>query len=170
MQEITFGTRRFGAAEAVDVSETKPKAMFWLNVGYATDVLDKQGKPLFVSLAQGIPLDTLQPIAASGRDKTFLLFTQARNQLLTDLLEYANQLQPGEAVILPGDGPLQIQIRRVEAEIELEEEDNPFIKHSPFKLTATEVVQEEVQAPTEVVNFGKRVGARKGGRAGTTKP
>ena len=62
----TFGSRfNSQAAASQPAAETRPKAQFWLNVGYVSNVKDEDGTYRFVSLAQGIPLDSVEAFKAA---------------------------------------------------------------------------------------------------------
>lgn len=89
--------------------EDKPKAEFWMNVGYET------GDPEypFISLPMGIPLDTMERADETANNPAFAEFRQAQNLLLDQIMEQASQLQPGDSIILPLEGcALAVQIRR----------------------------------------------------------
>lgn len=103
-----FGARKsvFGKEEAP--ASERPKAQFWLNLGYETD---DEARP-FVSLPQGIALDTQEKEKTNSSNKDYAAFNAAKNNLLDQLLEAAASLAPGESMIVP----LQIELRRVNGE------------------------------------------------------
>lgn len=114
----TFG-QSAGNAPAGD----RHKAEFWINLGYTSEVEDVDGKPMFVSLPQGIPLDTQEHLKTNSRNDRFAAFQAARNDLLDQLLAHAQNLQPGEDTIIN----LQVQVRRVNQEqAPIDTERNPF--------------------------------------------
>lgn len=115
---IAFGDRSTPAKK-----DDKPKAVFWLNVGYESDVKDEDGTNRFVSLPFGIPLDTQEALATNGKNREFAAFQQARNDLLEQIMECAQQLQAGESRLIN----LQVQIRKVNDEAEaISADQNPF--------------------------------------------
>ena len=120
----TFGARSNAAAAP---SDDRAKAQFWLNVGYVSNVKDEDGTYRFVSLAQGIPLDSIESLPTNSRNQNFAHFRQAQNELRDDLMEEARKLKPGEDVIFEG-GPsgLAFQLRRVQSEQAAPQGENPF--------------------------------------------
>ena len=126
---ITNNTRTFGARSnaAALPQEERAKAQFWLNVGYLSDVKDDDGTYRFVSLAQGIPLDSIESLPTNSRNQMFAHFRQAQNDLRDDLLTEARKLAPGEDVIFDaGPSGLTFQLRRVNDEQAAPIGDNPF--------------------------------------------
>lgn len=112
------------AAKAVAASD-KPKAQFWLNIGYDSGVVDEDGTSRFISLPLGIPLDTQDHLPTNSRNNEFAAFQSARNDLLDQILAHAAKLTPGEGCILN----LQIQLRRVNDEAApIDNGVNPFVK------------------------------------------
>lgn len=95
-------TARRGAAANND----RPKAQFWLNVGYHAGEGDQRK---FVSLPTGIPLDTQERLATNSQNADYAQFQGARNELLDFLTDAASKLAPGEEELVN----LSIQIRRV---------------------------------------------------------
>lgn len=119
--EQTFGRR--SAANAP--TQEREAAQFWLNVGYRTD----DPTYPFVSLAQGIPLDTIQALSITGRNEAFREFQSARNDLHAQIMTMAKGLQPGEDRIFETENGLAIQIRRVDAAQEAPSpENNTFVR------------------------------------------
>lgn len=105
------------APQAGAAKEQKPKAQFWLNVGYDSGIPDENGDNKFVSLPVGIPLDGMELLSTSSRNKDFAAFQAARNDLYEQIMEICKSLEPGEAKIIGGsDDGLQIQIRRINDE------------------------------------------------------
>lgn len=104
----------------------KPKAQFWINVGYEVQVqAGDQLENRFVSLATGIPVDTQEKLATNSRNAEYAAFQAARNNLHDQIMEAASKLKPGEERMLK----LQIQLRRVNDEVEpASGDDNMFIK------------------------------------------
>ena len=119
-----FGARSNTAAAAFD---DRAKAQFWLNVGYVSNVKDEDGTYRFVSLAQGIPLDSIESLPVNSRNQSFAMFRQAQNELRDDLLTEAKQLKPGEDMIFEaGPSGLTFQLRRVQDEQAAPTGENPF--------------------------------------------
>lgn len=112
--------------------DDRPKAEYWMNIGYATEVaIEGEGETSyetrFVSLPTGIPLDTQEKLPTTSRNQVFAAFQGARNDLLDQVMEVAKQLEPGEERIIGDTGGLQIQIRRVNGEApQVAKEANPF--------------------------------------------
>lgn len=125
---IDFDKLSFGKKENA-TSATKneqQKAEFWLNIGYGVDVPVEGGgtESRFVSLPQGIPLDTQEHVAVKGKNVEWKAFQSARNGLLDQIMAVAQQLEAGEEKILN----LQIQLRRVNSDVEetIDAATNPF--------------------------------------------
>ena len=117
----------FGKPQANNSSkDDRPKAQFWLNIGYPVTVKTESGEEQrFVSLPTGIPLDTQEPLATNSRNAEFAAFQAARNNLHEQIMAAAQALQPGEEKILN----LQIQLRRVNEEsVAVDSSKNQFIK------------------------------------------
>lgn len=122
----TFGARRPSSAAA---ASDRVKAEYWLNIGYVSNVKDEEtGTMRFVSLSQGIPLDTIETLQTNSRNKQFAYFQQARNELRDDLLEEAKKsLKPGEDMVFEaGPNGLTFQLRRVAEEAGEPTGENPF--------------------------------------------
>lgn len=119
----TFGA---GSQNVSGKSEdSRPKAQFWLNVGYDSGVEDEEGKTRFVSLPTGIPLDTQEKLPTNSRNGEFRAFQSARNDLLAQILDVAKSLAPGEEKILN----LSLQLRRVNEEAEaIAPDENQFVR------------------------------------------
>ena len=117
----------------------RPKANFWLNIGYSLVVAGKnaQGEATqehkFVSLPVGIPLDTTEALSVNSRNAEFAQFQAARNLLMTQILDVAKTLKPGEEKIIGGQtGGLEIQLRRVNDEVAA-----PAAEGNPFAIKLT---------------------------------
>lgn len=104
-----FGSTSNKPVAPAAIAGDKPKAQFWLNIGYDSGVTDEDGTSRFVSLPVGIPLDTQEKLPTNSRNKDFGAFQAARNDLLDQLMELAHSMEPGEEQVLN----LAIQIRRV---------------------------------------------------------
>ena len=121
--KLSFGKKETGSTQS---KETQQKAEFWLNIGYGVEVPVEGGgtEERFVSLPQGIPLDTQEHVAVKGKNVEWKAFQAARNGLLDQIMAVAQQLEPGEDRILN----LQIQLRRVNADTEetVDASTNPF--------------------------------------------
>lgn len=104
-----FGQSKTAPA-ATASSDDRPKAQFWLNIGYEADgVIEGEDKPRFISLPTGIPLDTMEELKTNSRNEVYAMQQAARNDLMAQLIEHAQDLQPGQSTILN----LQIELRRV---------------------------------------------------------
>lgn len=124
----TFGASDNNSAPANTRSD-QPKAQLWLNIGYDSGVKDDSGATRFVSLPVGIPVDTTEKLATTSRNSDYRAFQTARNDLLDQIMEVGNALQPGESQVLN----LQIQLRRVEGEqAPVDQESNQYSK--PIQL------------------------------------
>lgn len=108
----------------------RPKAQVWLNIGFTQEVILVQGdkevpETRFVSLPQGIPLDTMEALATNSSNKEFRAFQSARNDLLDQIMAAAEKLEAGEAKIIN----VQVELRRVKAEeAPIDSDANPFCK------------------------------------------
>lgn len=101
-----------------------PKAKFWINIGYDSGVMQEDNTTRFVSLPQGIPVDTQEPVNIKSSNADYSKFQQARNHLLEKVIELGEGLEPGESRMVN----LQIQLRRVVDEVEETPEiENEFI-------------------------------------------
>lgn len=122
-----FGSRSNNTTSAQD----RPKAEFWLNIGYISDTKDEDGTFRFVSLAQGIPMDTIEDLSTNSSNSMFAAFQGARNDLRDQLLDVAKELDPGQATYVAEDPKtgLCIQIRRVREEVSAPTgSSNPYAK------------------------------------------
>ena len=93
----------------------RPAAKLWLNVGY-----DANGR--FVNLPVGIPVDTMELLPIRGQNEEWAQFQSARNDLLKAIQEAGDNLEPGAEV----EVKLVVKLRKVNEEIEVSKEDNPF--------------------------------------------
>lgn len=115
----TFGSKPAAAAGNNAKSDDRPKAEFWLNVGYQSDAIDPEtGERRFVSLPTGIPLDTQEKLDTRMKNRDYANFQAARNGLLDDLLEQAKKLDPGQSFVVETEIGLAIQVRRVNPVLE----------------------------------------------------
>lgn len=110
----SFG-RTFGqtaAPAAAPAAQDRPKAKWWLNIGYKVNYPVEGGgtEERLVSLPVGAPLDTQEPIKNNSRNEVYAQFTGARNDLLEQVMERAKQMKPGEVI----DLPLIVQLRCVD--------------------------------------------------------
>ena len=108
---LSFAPQQFGLNNNAKPVSDKPKAEFWINLGYTSDHKDDKGEPYFISLPQGIPLDTQEELPTNSRNDTFAAFSAARNDLQAQLMDHVKDLQPGESRTVT----LEVQIRRVNA-------------------------------------------------------
>lgn len=121
IQKFTFG--QSNAAAKTD----KPKAQFWLNIGYVANEGSEEEK--FISLPTGIPLDTQEPLPTNSSNADFRAMRCAQNDLLEQLIEYAQNLEPGEEGIIN----LQVQLRRVKAEAaDIPADENKYARKLTF--------------------------------------
>lgn len=89
VNSFRFGSRSNNSSNQQD----RPKAEFWLNVGYVSDMKDEDtGENRFVSLAQGIPLDTTEDLNTNSSNQMYAAFQSARNDLRDQLIEVAKEL------------------------------------------------------------------------------
>ena len=96
-------------------AQDRPAAKLWLNVGY-----DANGR--FVNLPVGIPVDTMDALPVRGQNEEWAQFQSARNDLLKAIQEAGDNLEPGAEV----EVKLVVKLRKVNEEIEVSKEDNPF--------------------------------------------
>ena len=97
----TFGNKSNAAAAT---AESKPKAQYWLNIGYVANEGTEDEK--FISLPTGIPLDTQE-----------------------HLMDFAKDLEPGAEGIIQ----LQVQLRRVKApEADIPADENKYARTLSF--------------------------------------
>lgn len=113
----------FGAnkSAAVAAKSDKPKAQFWLNVGLVKEV---KGEDVFLSLPIGIPLDTQDRLPETSSNKEYAQMQAARNNIVDQLMAYAETMEAGDDVIID----LKVQLRRVKAtqEVSVKPDENPF--------------------------------------------
>lgn len=124
IQKFTFGQSNATASTA---KADKPKAQFWLNIGYVANEGSDDEK--FISLPTGIPLDTQEPLPTNSSNADFRAMRCAQNDLLEQLIEYAQNLEPGEEGIIN----LQVQLRRVKAEAaDIPADENKYARKLTF--------------------------------------
>jgi len=109
--------KNLGTQATTTNNSDKPKAKFWLNIGYVSDVKDEDGTFRFVSLPMGIPLDTMDAVKTRSSNPDYAMFQAARNDLLTQILEAAEGLAPGQDYVINAEGGMAIQIRRILDEV-----------------------------------------------------
>lgn len=125
IQKFTFG--QSNAAATSTAKTDKPKAQFWLNIGYIANEGSDDEK--FISLPTGIPLDTQEPLPTNSSNADFRAMRCAQNDLLEQLIEYAQNLEPGEEGIIN----LQVQLRRVKAQEEaIPSDENKYARKLTF--------------------------------------
>lgn len=125
IQKFTFG--QSNAAATTETKTAKPKAQFWLNIGYVANEGSEDEK--FISLPTGIPLDTQEPLPTNSSNADFRAMRCAQNDLLEQLIEYAQNLEPGEEGIIN----LQVQLRRVKAEAaDIPADENKYARKLTF--------------------------------------
>lgn len=124
IQKFTFGQSNNAATTA---KADKPKAQFWLNIGYVANEGSDDEK--FISLPTGIPLDTQEPLPTNSSNADFRAMRCAQNDLLEQLIQYAQNLEPGEEGIIN----LQVQLRRVKAEAaDIPADENKYARKLTF--------------------------------------
>lgn len=121
---LATGARRFmpntGNAGA---TEQRSAAQFWLNIGYETGhekydfiSLPKKGMDGERDKLNGIPLN-LEDILDVRGNSEYSQVLAAQNELLEDIIEAANEMNPGETVNFPiPDFPIPgicLQLRRI---------------------------------------------------------
>ena len=135
---IDFKTTTFGDRTARNNAgaSAQPKAQYWLNFGYYTDEGTENER--FVSLPQGIPLDTIEPLKTTSSNQDFNMFQAARNDLLDQFISLCADLEPGASHVIRTEGAMAIQIRRVSAEVAAPKVDdsNPYARPSLFAVAA----------------------------------
>lgn len=120
----TFGNKS-NAASAT--AESKPKAQYWLNIGYVANEGTEDEK--FISLPTGIPLDTQEHLPTNSSNADFRALRCAQNDLLDQLMDFAKDLEPGAEGIIQ----LQVQLRRVKApEADIPAEENKYARTLSF--------------------------------------
>ena len=125
----TFGIRKNQQAAPVN-GQQRPKSQFWLNIGYMAEFDSEEHgtEHKFISLPNGMALDDMEEVKLSGQNEMWIMFQSARNDLLAQLKERAEQLKPGEEIII-GEGVLVIQLRRVAADTQkVEANKNPLAR------------------------------------------
>lgn len=128
---LDFAPTKFGqsAAATKPAQDDRPQAELWINVGYTSDIKDDQGQPYFISLAQGIPLDTLEELPTNSRNDKFAAFNAGRNDLQQQLMDFAENLAPGEARVIQ----LEVQLRRKNAPAApIDPANNPMVRKLVF--------------------------------------
>ena len=75
IQKFTFG--QTNAAATAETKTAKPKAQFWLNIGYVANEGSEEEK--FISLPTGIPLDTQEPLPTNSSNADFRAMRCAQN-------------------------------------------------------------------------------------------
>ncbi len=113
---------KFTQTPTTALQQDKPKAELWINIGY--EVPDPEGISKFISLPLGIPLDQVKLLNTSTPNEEFNLVNQARNDLLDQLLNVANTVEPGQSKIVN----LSVEVRRVSENVEVNKDINPFIR------------------------------------------
>lgn len=121
------GVRRpFGqAASPAPAEADKPKAEYWLNIGYMSSITDEEGeRDIFVSLGNrgGIPLDQVEVYdVTEARSSNMAVLRQCQNELLEGFLGRAKELAPGESAIVSYDAEtgLSMEIKRIRGKQEV---------------------------------------------------
>lgn len=119
INKFTFG--QSAKSETTTAKADKPKAQFWLNIGYTANEGTEDEK--FISLPTGIPLDTQEALPTNSSNEDFRAMRCAQNDLLEQLTAFAEKLEPGAEGIIQ----LQVQLRRVKAPAEdIKPDDNKY--------------------------------------------
>lgn len=119
-EATTFGNRSNGAAN------DRPKAQFWLNVGYiAKGAAEDGSEDYFVAIGGvggqnnrstlgGIALDSMSDFQLTGSANMQKLRKQ-QNELRNQILDAAQKLNPGESRVISTDAVtgLSLELRRV---------------------------------------------------------
>ncbi|MCF8861620.1 hypothetical protein KIP58_21790 [Xanthomonas campestris pv. campestris] len=117
-----------GRSAANGSQQDRPVAQTWMNIGY-------EANGQFVNLPLGLAIDTMEPINIRGQNEEFVALQTARNELLKEIQELGDKLEPGAVLTLP----LTIQIRRVNDKVVVDSESNPFsMANAGLKLVAAE--------------------------------
>lgn len=125
IEKFTFGKTNTASNSAAKAD--KPKAQFWLNIGYVANEGTEDAK--FISLPTGIPLDTQEPLPTNSSNEDFRAMRSAQNDLLEQLVEFAQGLEPGAEGIIQ----LQVQLRRVKAPAEdIKPDENKYARKLTF--------------------------------------
>jgi len=129
---LSFQPTKFGAntASAATPAADRPKAEYWINLGYEAEAINEDTKkPYFISLPQGIPLDTQELADTNVRSPEFAAIRNAQNDLHAQVMAHVKDLQPGEETFIT----LQVQVRRRKADVApIDPENNPLIKKISF--------------------------------------
>lgn len=107
--------------------QDKPKAQYWINLGYGVEYIDAQGEDQsrFISLPMGLALDSMDKVAVNSSNQEYAAMQTARNDLYDQLMAKAQQLNPGEETTVN----LTIQLRRVKDDAEpISNDVNPFVR------------------------------------------
>lgn len=127
-------------------------AEFWLNIGYEVTVQNADSgadEIIFISLARGIPLDSIKPFDVSkAKTANMASLRDAQNKLHDMFMAEANKLAPGEAKMLIIDEAIGLgcQIKRVKAEQEIPQ-DNQLAKVISFERpVSNEQIEDEKPA------------------------
>lgn len=112
----TFGAKKVAPARA--------PSQLWINIGYSTEEENKQGEKYFVSTPMGLAVDNQEKHKTNASDPTYARFMAAKNDLLDQIMAAGAKLAPGESMILP----LEIQLRRVAEEVEVDNSNNSMIR------------------------------------------
>lgn len=116
------GSRPFGQTESATGAVDRPKAEYWLNIGYMSSAPGEDGEPdrdVFISLSTGIPLDQAEIYdVAKARSSNMAALRQAQNELHEGFMSRAKALEPGESAIISYDETtgLSMEIKRVRGE------------------------------------------------------
>lgn len=125
IEKFTFGKTNTASNSAAKAD--KPKSQFWLNIGYVANEGTEDAK--FISLPTGIPLDTQEPLPTNSSNEDFRAMRSAQNDLLAQLIEFAEGLEPGAEGIIQ----LQVQLRRVKAPAEdIKPDENKYARKLTF--------------------------------------
>ena len=124
INKFTFGQ---SAKSETTAKADKPKAQFWLNIGYTANEGTEDEK--FISLPTGIPLDTQEALPTNSSNEDFRAMRCAQNDLLEQLTAFAEKLEPGAEGIIQ----LQVQLRRVKAPAEdIKPDENKYARSLTF--------------------------------------
>lgn len=131
--DAKFGDKLAGAKNNQADKRDLPKAQIWMNIGFVQTFHNGEkgeDETRFISLPQGMPIDTMEKLEEKGSSDLFRALRAAQNDLLEQIKAKGESLQPGEEVII-AEGPngLAIQLRRVKAEqASIPADQNPLVR------------------------------------------
>jgi hypothetical protein len=122
MAKITIGAGR--NTQRNDSNNEREQAQVYLNIGFMSKN-PTTGEDEFISLPVGVGLDTMKPMNVSGSNEDWKMMAQAKNALMEQLQQAAENMEPGEEHVVTD---LSIQIRRRNDVETPSMTDNPHMK------------------------------------------